>query len=344
MAAPTTPPAASSARPCPARRTPACSPAAAATPTTSTSRACCTRTSCAATSPGRRSRTSTSARHARLPGVVAVLTGEDLNPRVAVSMYPSMFQGAEEFMSPMFPLSVDDVRFVGDPIALIVAESRYIAEDAAELVEIDYEPRRPDPHLRRRARGRRPHPPEPPEQRAHGDGGPAERRGSRGARRRHPQGVGELRAAPLRAVPMECRAVTARWEPFDQRLDVLAREPEPARGAPGVLARDRRAREQHPGADRRRRRRLRPEVVRRPRRDHHRDGRAHAERHDQVDRGPPRERIGARARRGGLAETLFDRASTMRRRRRTTCRATAADILHPDILSGTPLENAHGSV
>ena len=62
------------------------------------------------------------------------------SPRVAVSMYPSMFQGAEEFMSPMFPLSIDDVRFVGDPVALIVAESRYVAEDAAELVEIDYEP------------------------------------------------------------------------------------------------------------------------------------------------------------------------------------------------------------
>ena len=36
-------------------------------------------------------------------------------------MYPSMFVGAEEFMSPMYPLAVDDVRFVGDPIVLIVA-------------------------------------------------------------------------------------------------------------------------------------------------------------------------------------------------------------------------------
>ena len=32
------------------------------------------------------------------------------------------------------------MRFVGDPVALVVAESRYIAEDAAELVEVDYEP------------------------------------------------------------------------------------------------------------------------------------------------------------------------------------------------------------
>ena len=40
-----------------------------------------------------------------LPGVVAVLTADDLNSRVAASMYPSMFQGAEEFMAPMFPLA-----------------------------------------------------------------------------------------------------------------------------------------------------------------------------------------------------------------------------------------------
>ena len=32
------------------------------------------------------------------------------------------------------------MRFVGDPVALVVAESRYLAEDAAELVEVDYEP------------------------------------------------------------------------------------------------------------------------------------------------------------------------------------------------------------
>ncbi len=32
------------------------------------------------------------------------------------------------------------MRYVGEPVALVVAESRYIAEDAAELVEIDYAP------------------------------------------------------------------------------------------------------------------------------------------------------------------------------------------------------------
>ncbi len=72
-------------------------------------------------------------------GVVAVLTGADLNDKVAGSMYPSMFVGAEDFMAPMYPLAIDDVRFVGDPIVLIIARSRYLAEDAAELVEIDYD-------------------------------------------------------------------------------------------------------------------------------------------------------------------------------------------------------------
>ena len=32
------------------------------------------------------------------------------------------------------------MRFVGDPVALVVAENRYVAEDAADLVEVDYEP------------------------------------------------------------------------------------------------------------------------------------------------------------------------------------------------------------
>ena len=35
------------------------------------------------------------------------------------------------------PLAVGDVRHVGDPIALVVAESRYVAEDACELIEVD---------------------------------------------------------------------------------------------------------------------------------------------------------------------------------------------------------------
>ena len=88
------------------------------------------------------------------------------------------------------------------------------------------------------------------------------------------------------AVPMECRGRDRAVGAVRPAARRVARQPEPARGAPGVLARDRRPREQRPRADRRRRRRLRPEVVRRPRRDQRRDGRAHAQRDGQVDRGP----------------------------------------------------------
>ncbi len=37
-------------------------------------------------------------------------------------------------------LAVDKVRYVGEPVAVVVAEDRYLAEDALELIEVDYEP------------------------------------------------------------------------------------------------------------------------------------------------------------------------------------------------------------
>ncbi len=56
-----------------------------------------------------------------------------------------MFQG-DHPPSPCAPLRAladGDVRFVGDPVVLVVAETRYLAEDACELVEVDYEPLEP---------------------------------------------------------------------------------------------------------------------------------------------------------------------------------------------------------
>ncbi len=67
-------------------------------------------------------------------GVIAVLTAADLNPH-AGSMQPTLLLDMPG--APLRPLADGDVRFVGEPIVLIVAESRYLAEDAAELVEID---------------------------------------------------------------------------------------------------------------------------------------------------------------------------------------------------------------
>ncbi len=72
-----------------------------------------------------------------LPGVQAVFLAADLNPGVREQWHTSIGRDAPE--TPRPPLAEDEVRFVGDPVALVVAESRYLAEDAAELVEVDYE-------------------------------------------------------------------------------------------------------------------------------------------------------------------------------------------------------------
>jgi aerobic carbon-monoxide dehydrogenase large subunit len=71
-----------------------------------------------------------------LPGVVAVFTWRDLDGRFGEAWHAML---GEALQVPP-PLAVTDVRYVGDPLALVVAESRYVAEDACELIEVDYEP------------------------------------------------------------------------------------------------------------------------------------------------------------------------------------------------------------
>src|SRR4051794_13112067 len=79
----------------------------------------------------------------QLPGVVAVYTGEDIQrltkPAVAGALIGiNLMPGLE---SPeFFALATDKVRHVGDPIALVIAENRYVAEDALELIVEDIEP------------------------------------------------------------------------------------------------------------------------------------------------------------------------------------------------------------
>jgi 2-furoyl-CoA dehydrogenase large subunit len=67
-------------------------------------------------------------------GVWAVITGED------VRKLSDPFLTAIKVPIQQWSLAVEHVRYVGEPVALVVAENRYIAEDAAELVAIDYKP------------------------------------------------------------------------------------------------------------------------------------------------------------------------------------------------------------
>lgn len=81
-----------------------------------------------------------------LDGVRAVLTAADLDPDVHEQWYTML--GRAMPTTPLPPLASGEARFAGDPVALVVAVSRAVAEDAAELVEVDWEPRTPVVDLR----------------------------------------------------------------------------------------------------------------------------------------------------------------------------------------------------
>jgi carbon-monoxide dehydrogenase large subunit len=84
------------------------------------------------------------------PGVLTVLTGRDLLadglrpiPHAVRTGHPADIQlensdGSPPFIPPHYPIAPDEVHHVGDIVAMVVAESRAAAKDAAELVVVDY--------------------------------------------------------------------------------------------------------------------------------------------------------------------------------------------------------------
>ena len=86
-----------------------------------------------------------------VPGVIQVLTGADLladgikpMPHVAQSSHPAEPAldnppGFKAFDTPQHPLAIDRVRFVGEAVAVVVADTVNNAKDGAEQIEIDYE-------------------------------------------------------------------------------------------------------------------------------------------------------------------------------------------------------------
>src|SRR5262245_49479762 len=77
----------------------------------------------------------------RAPGTHAVLTLADLLPQLSQERLPLQFRTAAlpPDITP-FVLAKDEVAFVGETVALVVADSRALAEDTAALVAVDYEP------------------------------------------------------------------------------------------------------------------------------------------------------------------------------------------------------------
>jgi carbon-monoxide dehydrogenase large subunit len=76
-----------------------------------------------------------------LPGVHAVFTLADLMPLLSQERLPLQFRTAQlpPDITP-FVLAKDEVAFVGEAVAVVIAGSRYVAEDAAALVQVDYQP------------------------------------------------------------------------------------------------------------------------------------------------------------------------------------------------------------
>src|SRR5712692_5215033 len=78
----------------------------------------------------------------KAPGVVAVFTGADVAglSTMRMTLKRKRPDGSPMFAPPHRGLTRDRVRYVGDPIALVVAETLAQAEDAADLVRVEYEP------------------------------------------------------------------------------------------------------------------------------------------------------------------------------------------------------------
>ena len=81
----------------------------------------------------------------QVPGVVAVVTGQQLKPHVApIPIAQASAEGGEvgevKVGRQHYPLSIDRVRYVGEPVAAVIAHSAEAAADGAARVEVDWEP------------------------------------------------------------------------------------------------------------------------------------------------------------------------------------------------------------
>jgi carbon-monoxide dehydrogenase large subunit len=155
----------------------------------------------------------------RAPGVVAVLTHADLGelggPLPMLIPHPTLIHHKTQQ-----PLASSVVRHVGEPVALVVAESRYAAEDASDLIEVEYAPLPAAVDLAAAAA--------PGAPLVHADAGT-------NVCAHYTQRVGDVEhamaLAPHRfrerlvmdrgtASPMETRGVVASWDPRTQRLEI----------------------------------------------------------------------------------------------------------------------------
>ncbi|HVF32573.1 MAG TPA: xanthine dehydrogenase family protein molybdopterin-binding subunit [Acidimicrobiales bacterium] len=155
----------------------------------------------------------------QLPGVVAVYDGAGMQGLLAeTAKAPGIFGPAPVDFT---LLATDKVRVVGDPVAVVVAESRYVAEDALELIEVDYDDLPPvataaqaiDPESTPIFTDLGSNVITGPDTNTHGDVEAAFARADRVVR-------ANLKVHRHQNVPMECRGVVADWDPSNESLTI----------------------------------------------------------------------------------------------------------------------------
>ena len=75
-----------------------------------------------------------------MPGVVGAITGAELAKEMQGQKIPVLIPAFAANYRQYWPLAVDEAYWHGEPLAAIVADDKYVAEDAAAAVEVDYEP------------------------------------------------------------------------------------------------------------------------------------------------------------------------------------------------------------
>jgi CO/xanthine dehydrogenase Mo-binding subunit len=152
----------------------------------------------------------------KFPGVVCTLTGAEVKSQVQpfIEIGPG---GAQKIAD--YPMAVDKVLYQGEPIAAVVAETRLAAEDAAELVEIEYEPLTPvilaeealkDESLLHPAMGSN--------RNWHGlfEYGDVEKVMKQAA---HVVHIGRMHFHRFSSTPLECNVIIATWDPRSGDID-----------------------------------------------------------------------------------------------------------------------------
>ena len=153
------------------------------------------------------------------PGVAAVYTCDNIGPldtpMPLLIPHPSMKNPKTQR-----PLARGDVYYVGQTIAMVVAVDRYVAEDAAALIEVEFEPLAVEMDMAEALKDGAPlvHPDVPNNLAAHF----VQTSGDPDAAFARAEHITRIRVQVDRstAAPMECRAVAARWDTVSGELTV----------------------------------------------------------------------------------------------------------------------------